>query len=284
MMLPQPVTRFLANGGFGAVVQTIPVGGGCINNGARLETDTGTSFFLKINEGAPADMFPREAEGLEALRVEGAPQVPEPFLWGAGFILMEDLRPAPRRPDYWESFGRQLAVLHENHGERFGFAHDNYIGSTPQPNTWTEDGHIFFAHQRLEFQARLAHKKNLLNAQDMERVNRLAARLPDLVPTQPPSLIHGDLWSGNAVTGPRGEPAIIDPATHFGWAEADLAMTTLFGRFPESFYRAYEERRSLDPGWRGRLPLYNLYHLLNHLNLFGRGYLSSVHEVLRRFA
>lgn len=199
-------------------------------------------------------------------------------------MLMEDLHPAPRGRDYWDAFGRRLATLHQTHGPQFGFAHDNYIGSTPQPNPWTEDGHAFFGQHRLEYQAALGKSKGLLEGEDLEALERLVGRLPDLIPVQPPSLIHGDLWSGNAITGPRGEPAIIDPAAHFGWAEAELAMTTLFGRFPESFYRAYAEKRSLQTGWRGRLPIYNLYHLLNHLNLFGRGYLPGVRNVLRRFA
>ncbi len=283
-MLPSQVSTFLRENGYGAVASTCPVGGGCINNGARLVTEDGASFFLKTNSRAPADMFAREAEGLEALRTPDGPRLPRVFLVGEDFLLLEDLAPAAPRSDYWPTFGRQLAALHNHIGERFGFAHDNYIGSTPQPNPWTEDGYAFFAEQRLGYQARLACQRGLLSAEDARRVERLSARLPELIPVQPASLIHGDLWRGNAISDEEGSPALIDPAVYYGWAEAELAMTALFGGFPEAFYRAYNEVRPLEPGYRDRFPLYNLYHLLNHLNLFGSGYLGQVQAVLRRFA
>jgi fructosamine-3-kinase len=250
----------------------------------RLSTESGESFFLKINPNAPEDMFAREAEGLEALAVSDGPLVPAPYSHGPTFLLLEDLKPGRRQAGYWERFGRQLAVLHNHVHKQFGFNHDNYCGRTPQPNPWTSDGHKFFGEHRLRFQAGLAIEAGLLSNADLQRVDHLSNRLPDLVPSQPASLIHGDLWTGNAETGPNGEPALIDPAAHYGWAEAELGMTTLFGSFPASFYRAYEEQRPLEPGWRARLPLYNLYHLLNHLNLFGRSYLSQVQSILDRFA
>jgi protein-ribulosamine 3-kinase len=229
-------------------------------------------------------MFEREAQGLEALRsAVGGPVVPEPLLFGATFLLIEDLQPAPRRGDYWESFGAQLAALHQNTESRFGFWHDNYIGSTPQPNPWTEDGHGFFGEHRLVYQAHLAEIKKLLSVRDVRRIESLSAKLPDLIPIQPPALIHGDLWSGNATTNADGSPAIIDPAVYYGWAEADLAMTDLFGSFPDAFYRAYQVVRPLEKGYRQRFPLYNLFHLLNHLNLFGSSYLSQVQMVLNTF-
>ena len=282
--VPRPVVAWLQAQGYGEVQQIVPVGGGCINHGARLVTASGASFFLKTNPTAPADMFAREAEGLETLRVPDGPRVPRPYLWGADFLLLEDLAPAARQPAFWEVLGRQLAALHGHTNPRFGFAHDNYIGSTPQPNPWTADGYAFFAEQRLLFQARLAQRRGLLPPEDVRRVERLAARLPDLVPAQPASLLHGDLWSGNVIPDAHGQPALIDPATHYGWAEAELGMTQLFGGFPEAFYRAYEEVRPLTPGWRERLPIYNLYHLLNHLNLFGGSYYGAVRQILLRYA
>ncbi len=283
-MLPEPVRTWLAEQGY-TVQRLEPVGGGDINEAYRVHTREGATFFLKRNPHAPADMFAREAEGLQALRAAPqGPTVPEPYLWGPDYLVLEDLRPARRRPDYWPRFGRALAHVHQVHGPAFGFEHDNYIGLTPQPNPWTQDGYAFFAQHRLLYQARLAHRRGLLPAADVRAVERLAARLPELVPPQPPSLLHGDLWSGNALTDARGDPAIIDPAAYYGWAEADLAMTALFGAFPEAFYRAYQEVRALEPGWRDRFPIYNLYHLLNHLNLFGGGYLGSVRHILRRFS
>jgi fructosamine-3-kinase len=280
-MFPPAVSTFLLENGFGSITAARPVGGGCISHGQILTTRSGTTFFLKTNASVPADMFARESEGLEALRVEGAPAVPRPFLHGRDFILLEDLQPAARRPDYWPEFGRKLAALHQHTQPQFGFEHDNYIGSTPQPNPWQQDGYAFFAEQRLLFQARLAQQRGLLASVDLRAVEMLADRLPQLIPPQPASLLHGDLWSGNALTDARGGPAIIDPAAHYGWAEAELAMTALFGPFPVEFYRAYEEIHPLEPGYVSRFPIYNLYHLLNHLNLFGRGYLAQVQTILR---
>ncbi len=282
-MIPDEVRGWCRQHGYGEVTAAHPVGGGCINHGARLETASGRVFFLKTNRSTPADMFSREAEGLETLRVADGPRLPEPFVWGESFLLMEDLVPAARRADYWPAFGCQLAALHSHVGERFGFDHDNYIGRTPQPNPWTEDGFTFFAQHRLLFQARLAHQRRLLGKRELAQTERLADRLPELVPVQPASLIHGDLWGGNAITDASGAPAVIDPAAHYGWAEAELAMTALFGSFPESFYRAYQEARPLQPGFPNRIPIYNLYHLLNHLNLFGEGYLGEVLEILRAY-
>lgn len=280
-MIPELVAQYFRDN---ELVGIQPVGGGCINNGARLRTTSGATFFLKTNRQAPADMFAREAEGLQALIAGNGPRLPRPILWGAGFLLLEDLAPAGRRHDYWQSFGRQLAALHQNTLPRFGFDHDNYIGSTPQPNPWTEDGYVFFAESRLLYQARLARQQDLLEKDDLLRVERLVRRLPELVPDQPASLIHGDLWGGNAITDADGKPALIDPAAHYGWAEAELAMTALFGAFPDEFYRAYQEIRPLEKGFPARFPVYNLYHLLNHLNLFGRSYLGQVHAALSRFS
>ncbi len=283
MTLPEAVRAWVQQQGLGDVVHLEPQSGGCINRAYRVHTASGRTLFLKVNDRAPQDMFAREAEGLQALRVPGGPTVPEPYLWGETFLLMEDLRPARRRPDYWEAFGRALARVHQQVGPAFGFHHDNYLGSTPQPNPWTQDGYTFFGEHRLLYQARMAWERGLLPREDLKRVERLVQRLPEWVPPQPPSLLHGDLWSGNALTDARGGPAMVDPAAYYGWAEADLAMTALFGGFPETFYRAYQEVRPLEPGWRERFSLYNLYHLLNHLNLFGTGYLPETQATLRRW-
>jgi protein-ribulosamine 3-kinase len=135
----------------------------------------------------------------------------------------------------------------------------------------------------LVYIADIARDKGRLDLAEFQAVSRLAGRLSRLIPEQPASLTHGDLWSGNAMTDSSGGPAIIDPATHYGWAEAELAMTSLFGSFPEVFYRAYQEVRLLQPGFASRFPIYNLYHLLNHLVMFGKGYLGQVKAILTRF-
>lgn len=283
-MIPDSVRAWLEAGKYGDIVSSSSVGGGCINNGLRIETSSGDTFFLKVNHSAPGDMFLREAEGLKVLRVDDGPRVPRPYHSGDHFLLLEDLKPASRNQDYWEKFGRQLALLHQHTNPQFGFEHDNYIGSTPQPNPWTDDGYEFFAEHRLLYQAKLAQERGLLGNEGVHQVENLAKRLPELVPDQPASLIHGDLWSGNAISDGRGDPAIIDPAAHYGWAEAELAMTALFGSFPQGFYRAYQGTRRLERDYHKRYPIYNLYHLLNHLNLFGGGYRGQVLSILRRFS
>lgn len=282
-MIPSAVANWLNENGFGEVTFTKGVGGGCINNGTQIKTSSGAQFFLKTNNYTPPDMFYKEAEGLAALKVEDGPAVPKPYFWGKQFLLLEDLAPAPHKPNYWEEFGSKLALLHNHTHTKFGFEHDNYIGSTPQPNRFEVDGCTFFEEQRLMFQSDLAERQGLLDKEDAAGVKRIAVRLPELVPQQPASLLHGDLWSGNALSDSNGNPALIDPAVYYGWAEADLAMTALFGAFPHSFYEAYTETRPLESGYKDRYPIYNLYHLLNHLNLFGTGYLGQVRQIVKMF-
>lgn len=283
MNLPDSLRAFFAEQSWGAVVAAQPVGGGCINNATRIETEHGPLALLKTNPTAPPDMFAREADGLRALSVDGGPRVPAVYAVAPDWILLEFIESAPRRSIHAETLGVQLAALHSVTNNRFGFEHDNYIGSTPQPNGWMEDGHAFFARRRLRFQGRLALERGLLSQSDHAALGKLIGKLPELVPAQPASLIHGDLWGGNIMVGPDGEPVLIDPAVHYGWAEAELAMTALFGRLPAAAYRAYAEARPLAPGYEDRFDLYNLYHLLNHLNLFGRSYHGQVLAILRRF-
>ena len=282
-MIPNPVEEWLAEHGFGTVSSSHGVGGGCINNGTRLITSTGNRFFLKTNAHCPPDMFACEVAGLRALNVPGGPRVPEPFLSGPDFLLMEDLSPSQKSRDYWETFGRQLALMHSHTGERFGFEGDNYIGSTTQPNPWMEDGYQFYRENRLDFQVKLAVHKGLLNTSGADAVMSISGRLPELVPDQPASIIHGDLWSGNSISDANGQPAMIDPAAYYGWAEADLAMMVLFGAPGSQFWPAYQEVHPLEIGWRERFDLYNLYHLLNHLNLFGPSYHGQVMRTVRQF-
>jgi len=283
MTLPPAVADYCRANGFGSIRRVTPLGGGCINNASRLDTDNGP-LFLKVNDSTPPDMFEREAEGLSALAAPNAIRVPKVLGAGPDFILQEFIEAGSRRSDFWETLGAQLAALHNTTSPQFGFDHDNYIGSTPQINIWEADGHNFFAAHRLRFQAELARRNGRLDLANYQLLITLLSKLPSLIPPQPASLIHGDLWSGNIHTGPNGEPVLIDPAAHYGWAEAELAMMTLFGSPPQSFFDAYESARPLAPGYRGRFDLYNLYHLLNHLNLFGESYGASVHAILQRYA
>jgi fructosamine-3-kinase len=283
-MLPKAGADYIAAQGWGHVTASQPASGGCINASRVLTTASGPRLFVKLNPSAPPDMFAREAEGLAALAaVPGAPRVPTALLAAPGFLLLEYISPSPPGPRAAARLGEQLAALHAAPAARFGFPNDNYLGSTPQPNPWIVDGWSFFAQHRLLHQGRLARQAGRLPAAGLRRLEGLARRLPDLVPAQPPSLLHGDLWSGNIVPGPGGQLCLIDPAAHYGWAEADIAMTALFGRQPDDFYAAYATVHSLPPGFAQRQDLYNLYHLLNHLNLFGASYLASVESILARY-
>ena len=283
MKLGEGLQQYLRAQSWGAVQSAHPISGSSINRVFWLETEHGPPALLKTNRSSPPDMFAREAEGLQALLQAGGVRVPAVHAHGDDWLLIEYLPAATRSDDYWAALGEGLARLHSTVEGRFGFSNDNYIGSTAQPNAWTEDGHEFFAESRLRFQGWLARERGLLSAGDYRLLGRVIERLPNLIPEQPASLIHGGLWGGNVIVGPQGEPVLVDPAAHFGWAEAELAMTTLFGRFEREAYNAYERIRALAPGYMQRVDIYNLYHLLNHLNLFGHGYIGQVQGVLRRY-
>ena len=222
--------------------------------------------FLKEADAARAGAFAAEAEGLEALRPHiRVPQVLDHGVKGGkAFIRLEHLD--LQRGDY-ASFGRMLAALHRQTGARYGWHRDNYIGLSPQQNGWSDDWAEFWRERRLRPQFERAG----LKCEFFEHL------LQDHRPR--PSLLHGDLWNGNAGFTAEG-PVVFDPAVYYGDREADLAMTELFGGFPLDFYTAYEEVYPLDKGYQTRKHLYNLYHLLNHLNLFGGGYLAQVKATL----
>jgi protein-ribulosamine 3-kinase len=250
----------------------------------RVRLDTGEHVIAKVRRQAMPDFFAAEARGLAALSATRSLRVPQVLAVSANGIVIEDLgRGRPQRAD-WERAGAGLARMHRSTHERFGFDRDGWCGDSPQDNARCADGHRFFAERRLQPQARRAHASDLLDAEDLLRVDRICSRLAQLLPGAPAVLIHGDLWTGNLHACANGELALIDAAAvHYGWAEADLAMLTLFGEPPSPFFAAYETESGLAPDWRERAPLHNLYHLLNHLNLFGASYLAGVRTILRRY-
>lgn len=258
------------------------LGGGCINEVQRLVLADGRNCILKTQPGCPADFFAAEAAGLRALAGAGAP-VPGVLAVSPQGLLLEDLGCGSPRRDCWEQLAVQLVSAHATTAGEFGWDRDGYIGATPQRNRRDADGYRFFAEQRLLFQAHLAQRQRRLGTRDCDRIATLCARLPELVPAHAPALVHGDLWSGNIHVQRDGRAALLDPACHFGWAESDLAMSLLFGELPEAFYAAYQHEAGIGSDWRQRAPVYNLYHLLNHLNLFGAGYLAPVRRVLDRY-
>lgn len=266
--------------------------GGDINRSYKLTLSDGTAVFLKSNTPKNLPFFEAEAKGLEALRQTNTIGVPNVLGIGAdksmSFLLLEYLEAAPKIDGYWKVFGRELAALHRadcsqlTENGSFGFFSDNYIGATPQKNTaamsWTD----FFRECRLLPQIKMAER--YFDAKTRQLFVKLLDNLDSYL-TEPefPSLLHGDLWSGNAAPGPDGKAWIFDPAAYVGHYEAELAMTELFGRYPDEFYRAYSEITPIEADYRERRDLYNLYHLLNHLNLFGSSYLSSVRGILNRY-
>lgn len=257
--------------------------GGDINETFLLTTDDGGNYCLKQNLSAPADFFACEAEGLAAIAASKTLRVPRVYVVQRHFIVMEYLKPAAPGPRYWQNLGEQLVSMHSQATKTFGFVQDNYCGRLRQINTQTGDGYEFFREYRLVPQGEMAMASGQLDQKEFEDLLRFAERLPQLVPAQEPALLHGDLWAGNIHCCGQGEAALIDPAAYWGWPEADLAMTLLFGGFDEEFYRSYENARPLEPGWRQRAEIYNVYHLLNHANLFGGGYARSAMSIIRRY-
>ncbi len=282
----QEIARAIADAS-GEAFQPDPprgLGGGCINQAYRL-ADRNSTWFVKTNAAAALVMFEAEAAGLRALSEAGL-RTPRPLCTGTAgqesFIVLEYLELGRPGPGGWQRAGERLADLHGHGAEAFGWERDNTIGATPQENAWDPDWIRFWSERRLGFQLAEA-RRNGHRGRLIELGERLLERFPVLLDHRPrPALLHGDLWSGNLAFGADGEPVVYDPACYYGDADADLAMTELFGGFDRAFYDAYRGCRPAAPGYPPRRDLYNLYHVLNHLNLFGGGYLQQSIRLLER--
>lgn len=259
------------------------VGGGCINQ-AWLVEDAGRRWFVKLNQASAADMFAAEAEGLADIAATGTVTVPHPLCRGtagdSAYLVLEFLQLHSGGGAAARELGHQLAAMHRAVGPSFGWRMDNTIGSTPQLNGGCDDWLEFWHRRRLGYQLELAgrggHGRVLAGGERLLEV--LPAFFRSYAPV--PSLLHGDLWAGNWAVDARGAPVVFDPAVYYGDRETDIAMTELFGGFGGEFYAAYREAYPLDEGYGVRRSLYNLYHILNHLNLFGGAYLSRARELL----
>lgn len=267
------------------IAHAIPIVGGSINQAYRLEGADGGRYFLKLNDAQHLPMFEAEVTGLTTIAAMHTLRIPHPIAHGVAgdhsYLVLEHLELSSRGDA--KLLGAQLAALHRCSAEQFGFTQDNFIGTTAQPNTRTDDWIAFWREQRLGFQLQLAAENGYGGV-----LQKSGAQLLDMLPaffenhTPQPSLLHGDLWGGNHAYLADGTPVIFDPATYYGDRECDLAMTELFGGFSADFHIAYRTTWPLDKGYEIRRDLYNLYHVLNHANLFGGGYVRQAEQLIRK--
>ena len=261
--------------------------GGCINDCYVILSPNGRSV-IKINDSSAQDNFLKEKEGLQLLRSKSEFTVPQVYSYGIhgqyGYLLMEHIERGRADKEYWTEYGKKLYNLHQNHSQNgFGLDTDNYIGALVQKNAFCKSWVGFYSNFRLLPQIEMATEAGLLPLSVIRDFDRLITRLPDILNEGSPSLLHGDLWSGNTFPSASGNPAIFDPAVYYGHPETELAFTRLFGGFHPNMYSSYLELYQAESGMEERLEIYQLYPLLVHLNLFGSSYLSSIRTILARF-
>lgn len=253
--------------------------GGCINHAAKIITAKG-AFFIKWNSSKWQKMFLRESEGLNLLQKNKTTDIPE--IHGNGviddksYLLLENIESKSAASLFWEQFGQKLSELHKITNRFYGLEYNNYIGTLEQNNIICDSWVPFFIENRLDAQIELAYEKDLVTTSFLKKFKNIYHKLPEILPEEQPSLLHGDLWSGNFISGKDGKPYLIDPAVYYGNREAEIAFTKLFGGFSPLFYDSYHESFPLQPNFEERVEIYNLYYLLVHVNLFGTSYLSSV--------
>lgn len=271
------------------IVSGRSVSGGCINDARIITTVSLKEYFIKINSHHPSDMFVKEANSLSEIAKPNSIRVPKVIYATNEFILLEVINSGKRIKNFWEEFGRSFAMMHKFENNCFGFYEDNYIGSTQQLNVPTEeeknDWTEFYFNKRLKFQFYLAEKNGYSDNDFKKSFSLLENKIESILHCEnnKSSLLHGDLWSGNFMVDENGKACLIDPAVYYGHHEADLAMTKLFGGFDRKFYSAYNEVFPLDSGYEYRENIYKLYHVLNHLNLFGIGYYRQAIELIKYY-
>lgn len=273
-----------------SVINTSPLGGGCINDVVVCTFSGGNQLVVKSNPGKPKSFFEIELKGLRELAKVKAIRVPEVYdliqIDSNHFVLlMEYIESASKASDYDELFGSQLAELHKkSSSEQFGFSEDNLLGATPQINSWKKDWKEFWITNRVEPQIKWASDKGYFNNSDLKLADKFIKVVDGLLPLKcKPCLIHGDLWSGNIMTDNAGKPVIIDPAVYYAHHEAEFGMIQLFGQQSSRFYQAYESTMPFEEGYKERFEIYKWYHVINHLNLFGTSYHSQCISIMKRF-
>jgi len=265
-----------------------PLSGGDINAVYRVSL-ANQEGVIKLNQASKfPEMLAKEKHGLELLAASNTVKVPE--VWGQElqgdwqYLWLEYISSGNCTHFFWDNFGRKLAELHSTSTSLFGLETDNYIGSIVQVNTQMNRWADFFVNCRLIPQLKRAVDNKVINRDELRRIEAIANYCEDLWPVEPPALIHGDLWSGNYLVGENQVPVLIDPAVYYGHREMDLGMMLLFGGFDDRLFDVYRSVFPLESGWRSRIPYNQLYPLLVHLNLFGRGYLGQIHAIVRQFS
>ena len=280
----QQVIQELANSHGFEVSKVKSLAGGSINQVYFLITSEGKRV-VKINSaGKFPGMFAAEKQGLETLKQAEAFDVPEVLAVGEvedkAYLLLEHKKEGPQKSHFWKVFGEQLSQLHKTTTAEFGFSDSNYIGSLPQYNGRCKSAADFYVSQRLEPQVKMASDRGF----SLGDLSGFYRNILEEIPQEAPALLHGDLWSGNYMSNEAGLPCLIDPAVCYGPREMDLAMMKLFGGFPAEVFQVYHSHFPLQEGWEQRIPLWQLYYLLVHLNIFGSSYLSQVQGIIRRFS
>lgn len=263
------------------------ISGGSINQAFLIRT-LSRPYFLKYNtSSAHPNMFSSEYKGLELMASAKTIRIPTPIHAYEGeeysCIMMEYIEQKNYAPNFWKHLAEDLAALHTHSSPSFGLDFHNYMGSLSQSNTQHSGFVDFFIAERLEPQIRLAHNSGYLNTKHLKQSEHLYQELESIFPNEKPALVHGDLWSGNFMSDEEGNPVIMDPATYYGHREVDIAMTTMFGGFDAEFYQYYQQYLPMEKGWEQRLPFYNLYPILIHINLFGNSYVGSFERIIKQF-
>lgn len=294
MHLPKPVNESILGlfreltGNSISSVSCRSITGGSINEAALVSSGE-TRLFIKWNDAhSYPGMFEAEARGLNLLKDPGGALVPEVIGTGEAdslsWLALEYIERSSLAGKGAENFGEMLADLHRNSSHGFGLDHNNYMGSLVQSNSLHQSWSEFFILERIAPQLKISVNSGRLNSTDSKRFEEIFKLLPELIPEEPPALIHGDLWSGNYIPGKDDKTWLIDPAVTYGHRETDIAMSRLFGGFPPGFYNSYNHKYPLEKGWESRIEIFQLYPLLIHVNLFSGGYISSVRSIIKRYS
>ena len=268
------------------ILKITSLSGGCISDAYKITTKDNSNFLLKYNPSVSTDMFLKEANGLIELSKSGTIRNPEVLGFDTDYILLEYITTGNKKKNFFENFGMNFAKMHKFTAENYGFYEDNYIGSNPQKNipneTEKKDWASFYFHKRILFQLQLAEKLGNSTEELRSGISKLEEKITTIISSnENPSLLHGDLWGGNYMIDENGQAVLIDPAVYYGNREVDLGMTKLFGGFSSEFYSAYNKEFPIEDGYEYRENIYKLYHVLNHLNLFGGGYYSQALSLIK---